>query len=54
MQTTQGGDNWAAMELSFGHVITKTWAYSAVFDFFRIFRLDGVRDPTDKCESIWL
>ena len=31
----QGGDNRAVTELSFGHVTTKTWAYSGVFGFFR-------------------
>ena len=29
-----GGGNRAVTELSFGHVTTKTWAYSGVFGFF--------------------
>ena len=29
------GNNRAMTELSFGHVTTKTWAYSGVFGFFR-------------------
>ena len=29
------GDNKAVTELSFGHVTSKTWAYSGVFGFFR-------------------
>ena len=32
-----GEDKRAATELGFGHVTIKTWAYTGVFGFFRIF-----------------
>ena len=48
-----GRDNKAAANFSFGHVTTKTWAYSGVFGFFRKKNLSQNLFPTSPLKSIF-